>query len=217
MGEIIIREISATDYPILETFLYNAIFLHPGMEEPPREVIFQPQIYIHIKDFGSKNDCGVIAEKGCKIIGAAWTRIIHAYGHIDNDTPELAISVLPEQRGQGIGTMLMNRLFCLLSERGYKRTSLSVQKDNPAVRFYKRLGYEITEEKSDDYIMVRELGVSLREGQITDATDLVGAINNKKVQDNLRGGLLFPYTEKDAREFTNVTLTAEKDVCTLLP
>jgi ubiquinone/menaquinone biosynthesis C-methylase UbiE len=58
--------------------------------------------------------------------------------------------------------MLMNRLFDLLREQGYKRTSLSVQKDNPAVGFYKRLGYGITKEKTDhvgheDFIMVKNL------------------------------------------------------------
>jgi len=41
-----------------------------------------------------------------------------------------------------------------------------VQKDNPAFRLYKRMGYEITGEKPDhagneDYIMVKNLGASL--------------------------------------------------------
>jgi ribosomal protein S18 acetylase RimI-like enzyme len=105
----------------------------------------------------------VVAEVDEKIVGAAWTRIIPAYGNIDDKTPELAISILPEYRGQGIGTALMLHLFELLRERGYSRTSLSVQQNNPAVRFYKRLGYEITDEKLDhagheDFIMVKYLG-----------------------------------------------------------
>jgi len=41
----------------------------------------------------------------------AWTRIIPADGHIDDEAPELATSVLPEYRGQGVGTLLMNYLF----------------------------------------------------------------------------------------------------------
>lgn len=165
MTNITIREITKSEYPLLEDFLYNAIYLPPGEEPPPRGVIFDPEIYIYIDAFGSKpGDCGVIAEQKGKLIGIAWTRIIPAYGHIDDNTPELAISVLPEYRSQNIGTMLMMRLFDLLCRHGYKRTSLSVQKDNPAVRFYKRLGYEITGEKLDhvgheDYIMVKELGV----------------------------------------------------------
>lgn len=158
-----IREITPAEYPLLEDFLYNAVFLPPGTKPPPREIIFEPEIIIYIKDFGGKDDCGLVAEEDGKIIGAAWTRIIPAYGHIDNDTPELAISVLPEYRGQGVGTMLLTRLFELLGKRGYKRTSLSVQKDNPALRLYLRLGYEISGEKLDhaghkDYLMVKELG-----------------------------------------------------------
>ena len=157
-----IRPIQPADYPVLEDFLYHAIFIPAGEEYPSREVIFKPEILIYVKDFGKANDCGVVAEYNNKIVGAAWTRIIPAYGHLDEHTPELAISMLPEFRRQGSGTMLMESLFELLKERGYKRTSLSVQKDNPAVRFYKRLGYKITDEELDhvgheDYIMVKEL------------------------------------------------------------
>ena len=162
LGEILVREIIKTEYPVLEDFLYNAIFIPEGEEWPPREIIFEPEIFVYIKDFGLDTDCGVVAERDGTIIGAAWTRIIPAYGHIDERTPELAISVLPKYRNQGVGATLMNRLFSLLREHGYERTSLSVQQNNPAVRFYKRLGYEITDEKLDhagheDYIMVKNL------------------------------------------------------------
>jgi ribosomal protein S18 acetylase RimI-like enzyme len=158
-----VREITPDDYPVLEDFLYNAIHIPPGGKWPPREIIFTPEIHIYIKDFGDKSgDCGIVAGQDGKIIGAAWTRIVPAYGHLDKNTPELAISVLPEYRGQGIGALLMERLFDLLRERGYKRTSLSVQQNNPAVRFYQRLGYKITEEKLDhtgheEYIMIKVL------------------------------------------------------------
>ena len=178
-----VNEITSAEYPLLEKFLYNAIFLPPSVEPPPHEIVFEPEIHIYIKDFGCKDDCGVVAEQEGKIIGAAWTRIIPAYGHIDNDTPELSISVLPDYRGQGVGTMMMTRLFDLLHEHGYKRTSLSVQKDNPAVRFYQRLGYEIAGEKLDhvgheDYIMVKELFANLRDVELArslsaDTTELL--------------------------------------------
>ena len=158
----IIRQIQKEEYPLLEDFLYHAIFLPPGAEPPLREIIYEPEIFVYIKDFGGKDDCGVVAEQDGQIIGAAWTRIIPAYGHIDNETPELAISVLPDFRGKGIGSKIMQSLFDLLRERGYKQTSLSVQKDNPAVRFYKRLGYEIAGERLDhanheDFLMMKYL------------------------------------------------------------
>ena len=155
--------IQSQDYPFLEDFLYHAIYIPHGEDLPQRQLIFAPEIYVYIKDFGSdKDDHGVIAEQDGRIIGAAWTRIIPAYGNIDATTPELAISVLPEYRGQGVGWDLMTHLFDLLRECGYERTSLSVQQNNPAVRFYKRLGYQVTNEKVDhagheDYIMVKYL------------------------------------------------------------
>jgi len=157
-----VREITAADYPLLEDFLYHAIYIPAGEEYPPRNIIFEPEIYIYIKDFGNKTDCGVIAEADGKIVGAAWTRIIPAYGNLDETTPELAISVLPEWRSKGIGENMMRELFKMLRRRGFVRTSLSVQQNNPAVRFYQRLGYVITDEKVDhagheDYIMVKQL------------------------------------------------------------
>jgi ribosomal protein S18 acetylase RimI-like enzyme len=155
-----------SDYVCLPESLYQAIFIPDGAEPPQRSIIHDPEVFVYIKDFGTQpGDIGVVAK--CKvsgqIIGAAWTRIIPAYGHIDNETPELAISLLPEFRKNGIGTKLMKKLFSLLRSNGFAKTSLSVQKDNPAVRFYERLGYKVAGDRLDhagheDYLMVKELG-----------------------------------------------------------
>ena len=102
----IVRPITPEDYTLLEDFLYHAIYITPGEEIPKRELIFDPEIFVYIKDFGGENDIGVIDEIGGKAVGAAWARIIPAYGNIDDKTLELAISVLPEHRGKGIGTFL---------------------------------------------------------------------------------------------------------------
>jgi ribosomal protein S18 acetylase RimI-like enzyme len=154
----VIREIESSEIPLLEDFLYHALFWPPGFEpQPKEETIYKPEIYIYIKDFGKDGDCAVVAEQGGGVVGAAWTRIISAYGHIDDATPELAISVLPEYRGRGIGASLLNGLFALLRKRGYRQTSLSVQKENPAARLYRRAGYKILHENDEEYIMVKVL------------------------------------------------------------
>jgi len=158
-----VRVMRKSDYGCLPEFLYQAIYIPEGEELPPRSIINEPEIFVYVNDFGTQpGDLGVIAEQNGQIIGAAWTRIIPAYGHIDESTPELAISMLPEFRGYGIGTNLMKKLFEVLSGHGYKQTSLSVQKDNPAVRFYQRLRYETSGERIDhagheDYLMIKEL------------------------------------------------------------
>ena len=154
----VIQEIIPADYQCLEDFLYHAIFIPPGAELPSREVIYDPAVFIYIDGFGDKPaDCGVVADKNGEIVGVAWVRIIPAFGHIGDETPELAISILPEHRGQNIGTMLMTRLFELLCERGYKQTSLAVQQENAAVRFYERLGYKTIRENDEEFIMAKDL------------------------------------------------------------
>ena len=158
-----VRAMKVSNYSCLPEFLYQAIFIPEGAEPPPREIINDPQIFVYIKDFGSQpGDLGVVAEQNGQVVGAAWTRIIPAFGNINSETPELAISILPGFRGCGIGTKMLKKLFVALRDNGYTRTSLSVQKDNPAVRFYERLGYKVTEEKLDhvgneDFIMAKEL------------------------------------------------------------
>ncbi len=158
-----VRVMRESDYVCLPEFLYQAIFIPEEKEPPPRSVINEPEIFIYIKEFGVQaGDLGVVAEQNGQVIGAAWTRIVPAYGHIDNYIPELAISILPEFRGYGIGTKLMKKLFKVLRENGYKQTSLSVQKNNPAVRFYQRLGYRVSGERLDhagheDFLMIKDL------------------------------------------------------------
>ena len=151
----IIRKIRPEEHDLLREFLYQAIYLPEGMEPPPRSVVDLPELQVYIADFGTRpGDHGLVAEVEKKVIGAAWCRIMEDYGHIDNDTPSLAISLLPEYRGQGTGTQLLNGLLRLLRENEYQRASLSVQKENPALRLYQRAGFRILAEKGTEYLML---------------------------------------------------------------
>ncbi len=51
----------------------------------------------------------------------------------------------------------------------------------------------------------------IREWQIEDAENLASVINNKKIQDNLRDGLPYPYTVENAKEYITSMLSADKD------
>lgn len=50
----------------------------------------------------------------------------------------------------------------------------------------------------------------LREWRLSDAADLAAALNDRRILDNLRDGLPYPYTEKDAKEYITAMLTADK-------
>jgi len=95
-----------------------------------------------------------VAEVDGKIIGAVWVRIMNDYGHIDDETPSLAISLYKEYRGFGIGTTMMKEILTLLKSHGYSRFSLSVQKANYAAKIYLKIGFEIVRENEEEYIMV---------------------------------------------------------------
>ena len=151
------REIRENEYCILSEFLYEAIFIPEGTEKPPKSIIEQPELQVYIADFGKSDDWCLVAEVKEKIVGAVWVRIMDDYGHIDDETPSFAISLYEEYRNMGIGTALMRDMLEFLKNKGYRRTSLSVQKVNYAVRMYQKVGFEVVDENEEEYIMVYRL------------------------------------------------------------
>lgn len=153
-----IRKMTAQEYPLLDDFLYEAIFVPEGVEPPSKSIITAPELQIYVKDFGtSKDDFSLVAEVENKIIGAVWVRIMNDYGHIDDRTPSLAISLYKKYRGQGIGSSLIKEMLSLLQAHGYKRVSLSVQKANYAAKLYQKIGFRIIKEIGDEWIMTHNL------------------------------------------------------------
>jgi len=151
----IIRPIKESEYPVLEDFLYQAIFIPEGIKPPPKHIIESPALQIYIKDFGKfPDDRCLVADVDGEIVGAVWTRIMNDYGHIDDETPSFAISLYKNYRHKGIGTALMNKMLAILSEAGFEKASLSVQKANYAVRLYEKVGFEVYDENEEEYIMV---------------------------------------------------------------
>ena len=152
---MIYREMRPNEYGLLKDFLYEAIFIPEGMTPPDKSIVNKPELSLYYEDFGSGPADYCIAADNCgRVVGAVWTRIMNDYGHVDDDTPSIAISLYKEYRGKGIGTELMRRMLDLLKDRGYKKASLAVQKANYAVRMYKAAGFQIVEETDEEFIMV---------------------------------------------------------------
>lgn len=149
-----IRKMKPSEYPLLDDFLYQAIFQRDETNLAPKSIIEEPALQMYIQDFGTmKDDYCLCAEISQKIVGAVWVRNIKGYGSIDEETPEFAISLYKEYRGQGIGTELMRRMLVLLKSEGYVKTSLAVQKDNYALHMYQHIGFQIIDENQEEYIM----------------------------------------------------------------
>lgn len=152
--EYTIRKMKIQEYPLLNDFLYEAIFIPDGVEPPPKSIITSSELQVYVDRFGAlKDDFALVTEIDKKIVGAVWVRIMNDYGHIDAETPSLAISLYKEYRGFGIGTAMMKEFLTLLKSHGYSRVSLSVQKANYAATMYLKIGFAIVRENEEEYIM----------------------------------------------------------------
>ena len=156
--QYVIRNLRHDEIGLLKDSLYEAIYVPEGVKPPEREILERPELKIYIEEFGTRRgDNCLVADFGGKAAGAVWARIMDDYGHVDDETPSIAISLYREYRGQGIGSRMMQEMLEQLKVQGYERVSLSVQKANYAVRMYKKLGFAIVDENEEEYIMVCEL------------------------------------------------------------
>ncbi len=153
-----IRKIRENEYHLLESFLYEAIFIPEGVTPPPKSITGQPDLQVYIKNFGTqKDDICFVAEVDNEVVGAVWVRDMKDYGHIADGVPSFAISLYKQYRKFGIGTDLMKTMLEELRNKGYSQASLAVQKANYAVKMYKMVGFRVIDENDEEYIMVCDL------------------------------------------------------------
>ena len=177
-----VRRMERDEWPLLEDFLYEAIYVPEGFEgEVPRSVIQDdPKCRAAFEGFGAlPDDRAVVAVVNDEIVGACWVRTTDEYGHIDDETPSLSISLYKPYRGRGVGGSMMGVLLGELRGAGYARASLSVQKENPALRLYERMGFRIIGDGCDEteWLMIcrlaRQEGLEVRRLVPGDVPDLV--------------------------------------------
>ena len=75
MDSVVIRPLRAEETPLLEDFLYEAIWQPDPGRRVSREVLHAPELRIYVEEFGSREtDCGLVAETDGRVVGAAWSR-----------------------------------------------------------------------------------------------------------------------------------------------
>ena len=156
-----LRSLTAADQSLLWEMLYLSLFVPEGKPPFKRSVLEHPDLAKYVRDWGRADDSGfVVVDENNQPLGAVWLRLFAGeeigYGYVDDFTPELAIAILPEYRGQGIGASLLTRLV-ETAAASYEQISLSVAAGNPAVRLYQRLGFEIVAAVGDSLTMRKRL------------------------------------------------------------
>ena len=138
-SKFLVRSLNTNDQSILWTML-----MYAARESSLETVKANSEIARYVLGWGRDGDLGVVVEHGKVAIGAAWVRLWskgdHGYGYIADDIPELAIAVVPEARGKGVGTVLLLEALALCQSQ-FSAVCLSTRTSNPALRLYERTGF----------------------------------------------------------------------------
>jgi len=114
--------------------------------------------------------------KTCTIVLEGGVGIIEL--QFDKTSPNTAflsgLSVLPDSRNKGLGTTLLAMAAEYAEKHGYKFLQMTAEKDKLwLVEWYKRLSFEVWEEKDNTYILVTTVKLA--------KNSLVGALKSKNV------------------------------------
>jgi GNAT superfamily N-acetyltransferase len=150
-----IRKGSPADVPFMRSMLPHAYGWHVNALDA------SIPLTRYVENWGRDGDAAVIAHETGNRVGAAWFRVFSAsepgYGFVDEQTPELSISVVPSRRKHGVGQELLDALLETARAEGHTQVSLSVEQDSPAVAFYERNGFTAAGESEGGLVMVRQL------------------------------------------------------------
>ncbi len=158
---MLIRPLTPEDETFLWEALYYAVYVGPGEPARPPEIVRQSKLARYVLGWMTRaDDLGFKAEQDGVPVGAAWLRRWsgdeQGYGFVDRATPELSMSILPQHRGRGVGTLLLRYLLSA-AEKRFTAVSLSVSESNPARRLYEREGFiPVGEPEGGSITMVRK-------------------------------------------------------------
>jgi [ribosomal protein S18]-alanine N-acetyltransferase len=147
------RALTPSDQDILWELLYYAIHVPNGQKPPSRAILESPNIARYAADSGRQGDTGQLAIESGIPVGSAWLRLMHGYGYVEEDIPELSIAVLPSHPGRGMGTTLLNEII-KFAEPIYRGVSLSVALENQAAHLYEKFGFKVVGIDGDSKIML---------------------------------------------------------------
>lgn len=158
---VTVRAAAAGDADFLADMLVEAANWPSHVDRTKVDTLADPAIAHYVAGWPRANDLGVVAVDGDRPVGAAWlrffTEVEPAYGFVRADVPELAIGVVADQRGRGVGRTLLRALADAARSAGIERISLSVERANRAIELYRAAGYRTVSSRDHADTMVLDL------------------------------------------------------------
>ena len=145
---VVVRRGTAQDVRFLRDMLHHAYYWKERMpDEGPGPV----QLYV--KAWGRPGDAAMIALVDGFPAGAAWFRRFRAsspgYGFVDEQTPELAIAVVPNARGKGVGARCWRRCSSAPGVRATPPSASASTASTRAIALYEQHGFQRVGETDD--------------------------------------------------------------------
>ena len=150
---VVVRRGGAQDVRFLRDMLHHAYY----WKERAPDVGPGP-VQLYVKAWGRPGDTAMIALLDGFPVGAAWFRLFRetapGYGFVDEQTPELAVAVVPNARGKGVGSALLAALLERARVDGHEALSLSVDRHNEgAIALYEQAGFRRLAETPDSFTL----------------------------------------------------------------
>ena len=150
---VVVRRSGAQDVRFLRDMLHHAYYWKERMPDAG-----PGPVQLYVKAWGRPGDTGMIALVDGFPVGAAWFRLFEetspGYGFVDEQTPELAVAVVPNARGKGVGSALLGSLLDRARADGYPALSLSVDRHNEgAIALYGHYGFRQVDETPDSFTL----------------------------------------------------------------
>jgi ribosomal protein S18 acetylase RimI-like enzyme len=159
-----LTEARSADLPVLRRMLFEAWLWDAAMPRPDyRTHNRENPRSVYLDAFGRRpGDAGFIARDGPRGIGAAWYRLTRSehpgYGFVAAGIPEVAIGIVADYRGAGLGRRLLESLVERARTDRFAALSLSVSAANePARRLYRSVGFVDHRDDRPSLVMVLEL------------------------------------------------------------
>ena len=141
MLNITYKELNTNDADLHKELIYVALWDSPDEERRPRSVLSTPKVEAYYIKWGQPNDVGLIAYVDGVASGFIQLRIKECITEEYADYPELAIAVLPQYQGKGIGKLLYSKLVSEVKSQ-YLGIRLGVNpKNKVAIKLYEKLGF----------------------------------------------------------------------------
>lgn len=161
-GDMDLRPVSDDDLPFLAAMTLLAAFPPGALPEHASEM---PHATRWTTDWGREGDLGLVAWQDGVRVGAAWCRVqsdVLARDEAGGPLPEIAIAVEPQHRSGGVGAAMLAALAGEAARAGFAGLCLAVNEQNPALRLYRRAGFETTAREGARLTMVTRLDAQRR-------------------------------------------------------